>query len=311
MTTQLTWRSYRDERDLDRIKELQVAGRAANNGTYYVHRGEIDWWFYNPPNEDDRRANLRLWEDADEGRLLAWCVHTLHDATFDFFVHPSERGSEQAQAMLRQGVGWATERAKSSGGVKLTNYWISEADDASLAQWGACGFVAAEKPGGPILMQSLDRELEPPVVPEGFAVCDARTEEDFRLRAEATHGAFGIERPWEAYWQKCLGFLRSPAYVGENNLFIRSSDGRGAAACIIWLDHVNKVGMFEPVGTHPAFQKMGLGKAVMREGLRRMKAAGMKWASVGTGADNVAAIALYRSLGFEDYVMSAFLVKSW
>jgi GNAT superfamily N-acetyltransferase len=80
---------------------------------------------------------------------------------------------------------------------------------------------------------------------------------------------------------------------------------------VIWLDPINKVGMFEPVGTHPAFQKMGLGKAVMREGLRRMKAAGMTNASVGTGADNVAAIALYRSLGFGNSVMSAFLVKSW
>jgi ribosomal protein S18 acetylase RimI-like enzyme len=99
--------------------------------------------------------------------------------------------------------------------------------------------------------------------------------------------------------------------VGENNLVVRSPDGRGAAACVIWLDPINKVGMFEPVGTHPAFQKMGLGKAVMREGLRRMKAAGMTNASVGTGADNVAAIALYRSLGFGNSVMSAFLVKSW
>lgn len=311
MTDTIEPRPYRDERDMQRIRELQVAGRAANNGTYYVHRGEIDWWFYYPPDEDDRRTNLRLWEDIDTGHLLAWCVHTPDHNTFDFFAHPSLRGSEQAQAMLRQGVDWATERAKARDGVKLTNYWISNTDDASLAQWGACGFAVAEKPGGPIFMQSLERELEPPIVPNGFAVCDARTEEDFRLRAEATHGAFGIERPWEAYWQKSLGFFHSSAYVGEHNLFVRSLDGHGAAACVIWLDSVNKVGMFEPVGTHPAFQKMGLGKAVMREGLRRMKAAGMTRASVGTGADNAAAIALYRSIGFEDYVMSAFLVKEW
>ncbi len=311
MNSATIWRPYRDERDLDRIKALHVTGRAANNGTYYPHRGEIDWWFNLPPDEADRRDNIRLWEGEDDGRLLAWCVHTHDDNSFVFFAHPRERGSEREWAMLRQGADWATERAKAKGGVKLTNYWVSDTDDVSLAQWGACGFVAAEKPGGPVFMQSLERELEPPRAPNGFAVCDARTEADFRLHAEATHGAFGIERPWDAYWQKKLGFFHSRVYVGEHNLFVRSPDGRGAAACIIWLDHDNKVGMFEPVGTHPAFQKMGLGKAVMREGLRRMKAAGIAHASVGTGFDNTAAIALYRSIGFEDYVMSAFLVKSW
>ena len=49
----------------------------------------------------------------------------------------------------------------------------------------------------------------------------------------------------------------------------------------------------------------------MREGLRRMKAAGMTHASVGTGVDNVAAIALYRSIGFEVALMCANLEKRW
>jgi GNAT superfamily N-acetyltransferase len=211
--------------------------------------------------------------------------------------------------MLRAGVAWASERAKADGKSTLTNVWVSDQDNVSLQQWSACGFVAQDIPTGPIFMQSLMRELEPPPVPDGFTVCDACTEAGFRLRAEATHGAFGIERPWEPYWQKCLKFFHSPAYAGEHNLFVRSPDGHGTAACIIWLDHTNKVGLFEPVGTHPAFQKMGLGKAVMREGLRRMKAAGMTHAIVGTDADNTAAIALYRSMGFADKWMSAKLVK--
>ena len=36
-----------------------------------------------------------------------------------------------------------------------------------------------------------------------------------------------------------------------------------AAACTIWFDQVNGVGLFEPVATHPDFQGRGLGKAVM------------------------------------------------
>jgi ribosomal protein S18 acetylase RimI-like enzyme len=58
------------------------------------------------------------------------------------------------------------------------------------------------------------------------------------------------------------------------------------------------VGLFEPVGTHPDFQRHGLGKAVMAEGLHRMQAAGMRRAVVGFDPTNVAARALYTSLGF-------------
>jgi len=61
---------------------------------------------------------------------------------------------------------------------------------------------------------------------------------------------------------------------------------------------VNRVGLFEPVATHPDFQGQGLGKAVMAEGLHRMQAAGMTRAIVGFDPNNKAALALYTALGF-------------
>jgi GNAT superfamily N-acetyltransferase len=92
--------------------------------------------------------------------------------------------------------------------------------------------------------------------------------------------------------------MGSAVYDGERDLFVRAPDGRGASACTIWFDPVNAVGLFEPVGTHPDFQRQGLGKAVMAEGMRRMQAAGMRRAVVGFDPNNVAALALYTSLGF-------------
>lgn len=73
-----------------------------------------------------------------------------------------------------------------------------------------------------------------------------------------------------------------------------------ASACTIWFDEGNGVGLFEPVATHPDFQGKGLSKAVMAEGMRRMKAAGMKRAIVGFDPNNAAALALYTSMGFSD-----------
>jgi mycothiol synthase len=299
-------RPYRDESDMDKIRALQVAGRTANNGTYYVHRGDVDWWFYYPPNEGARRENVRMWEDRG-GRLLAWGTH--EDDAVDFFAHPTLRGSETGAAMLAWFLGWAETRAKQQGKTKLQNNWVIKTDTVTQAHWQACGFTAKED--GPSFAQSLNRKIPTPMLPAGFMLSDACTEANFRLRAEATHGAFGIERPWDAYWENNLGLFRSRAYVGENNVFVRSPDGHGASACMIWFDHENKVGLFEPVGTHPNYQKMGLGKAVLYEGLRRMQAAGMQTAIVSTGPENIAAIALYQSVGFEVKMRFVALSKTW
>jgi ribosomal protein S18 acetylase RimI-like enzyme len=51
-------------------------------------------------------------------------------------------------------------------------------------------------------------------------------------------------------------------------------------------------------GTHPDFQRQGLGKAVMAEGLRRMQAAGMRRASLVFNSNTLAARARYMSMGF-------------
>ncbi len=79
--------------------------------------------------------------------------------------------------------------------------------------------------------------------------------------------------------------------------FSVSEDGTAARATI-WFDDVNLVGLFEPVETHEDFRRLGLARAVMTEGLHRMRAAGMRTARVEHDMTNAPAAALYESLGF-------------
>ena len=72
---------------------------------------------------------------------------------------------------------------------------------------------------------------------------------------------------------------------------------------------MNRVGLFEPVGTHPDFQRKGLGKAVMLEALRRLQKQGMEQAIVCTAHDNAAALRLYTSIGFEPYNVFQFYAR--
>jgi GNAT superfamily N-acetyltransferase len=162
----------------------------------------------------------------------------------------------------------------------------------------ARGFaVVPADPPPPLFERWLD-DLPAIDVPEGFTVQEVCNLEDGGQRAWVTHGAFRPNDDWDGYWSEYAQYMDSEGYQGARDLFVRSPDGRGASACTIWFDAVNAVGLFEPVATHPDFQGKGLGKAVMAEGMRRMKAAGMRRAILGFDPNNAPARALYTSMGF-------------
>ena len=66
-----------------------------------------------------------------------------------------------------------------------------------------------------------------------------------------------------------------------------------------WPDTELSLAQFEPVGTDPDFQRLGLGRAVLLDALRRLEQSGITDARVMTNGDNDATIALYESCGFE------------
>ena len=65
------------------------------------------------------------------------------------------------------------------------------------------------------------------------------------------------------------------------------------------MDAANGVGELEPVGQRPGFRRRGLARAIVLEGLRRMKARGARTALVCFDGDNAPARRLYESVGFE------------
>ena len=289
-------RPYQDPADVIAMRQLLVAGAHAHNGTYYVHPGDLDWWLHKPPKAEERRRNILLWQ-GDSPYLAAWALWTPNEGAIDVFVHPTVHGTATHQQVFDEALMWAETRAREIKGLAMQNYWIDGRDAVMRAMWAARGFTPDDA-----LSPHFTRDLgalPAMLLPEGFVVGGVTDLERGRQRAEATHGAFGADRPWEPYWAQYQQFMNSVAYEGERDLVVVSPDGRGAAACTIWFDAVNQMGLFEPVGTHPDFQGRGLGKAVMAEGLRRMKAAGMKHAMVSTNAGNVAACALYQSMGFQ------------
>ncbi|HZS90004.1 MAG TPA: GNAT family N-acetyltransferase [Chloroflexota bacterium] len=98
-------------------------------------------------------------------------------------------------------------------------------------------------------------------------------------------------------------------YEADLDLVAVTPEGTLASYCICWLDRITRVGLFEPVGTRYSCRRKGYGRAVMLEGLRRLRDRGMARARVLSAADNEAAIALYRSAGFQAHAGEYLYVK--
>ena len=299
-------RPYRDATDLAHMKQLLMAGSQANISASYMHPGLLDYHTHYPdmrypPAEQANRRNLRLWENMEEEppTLAAWAIFSRLEASFDLFVQPALHGTPRHEAVMDEYVAWAEARAREAGLKQIMPWWAMAYDKVLARLHQAHGFVVAAEVGvpAPLFERTLDALPTIPL-PAGFTVQGVSNPADGRLRAQVTHGAFSAHDEWEGYAAEYARFIGSAVYDGERDLFVRSPDGRGASACTIWLDPINNVGLFEPVGTHPDFQGKGLGKAVMAEGLRRMKAAGMTRAIVGFDPTNAAALALYTSMGF-------------
>jgi hypothetical protein len=101
------------------------------------------------------------------------------------------------------------------------------------------------------MQRSLDGQILEAALPAGFQVRSVAGEHEAQLRAGASHAAFESKMPFEAYWQRYLRFMRSVVYDPSQDLVMLAPDGRMSAFCIVWLDEVNQVGLFEPSGRIP------------------------------------------------------------
>jgi mycothiol synthase len=149
------------------------------------------------------------------------------------------------------------------------------------------------------------------LVPEGYTIRPLGDEDELPARSWASWKAFHPNEPDDQYqgWEWYRNVQRAPLYRRELDLVAVAPNGELAAFCTVWFDEATASAAFEPVGTHPAHQRRGLGKALMVEGLRRAHALGATLVTAGSYSQ--ASGALYDSIGFSEYDMNEPWLKKW
>jgi mycothiol synthase len=160
----------------------------------------------------------------------------------------------------------------------------------------ASGFARNDAPMMRFHRRSLAREIPEPDLPSGYTIRSIVSEDEYEERVESHREVWSPSKfTVDGYRQ----LRSSPGYDPELDLVVVAPDGDFAANTICWHDEVNRSGEFEPVGTRAAYRGMGLAKALLHEGMRRLRACGCEMAYVNTTEDREAACRLYLSAGFE------------
>ena len=281
-------RPYRGERDLEAMRRLLMDAGADAYRAGFLHVGDVVWRVWDTLIDHDPGSVVSVWE-AGGGDLIGFVLFYPMYAGFNLQVHPEHRGGTAEEEMLAWAEGRARELARQEGNSGAVDAWDVFGEDAGrIALLERRGFVQ-----GPdvyhLAARPLDVRVPAPEPPAGFVVRGLTGDEDAAERV--------AHRP-EVSAERYRAFMRAPGYDRDLDVVAEAPDGRFGAYCICWMDPVNGVGELEPVGTRPGFRRRGLARAVVLEGLRRMKARGARTALVVFEGDNAPAKRLYESVGF-------------
>ena len=260
-------------------------------------------------------ANVRLeevaslWESDDQ--LIAFLMPDGGRGEAHFCVHPGLRTLELEEEMLTV----AEERlaAVTPDGSHRLCVWANEYDTLRQGILTRHSYTKKDWPEN-----QWRRQLDLPI-------CDVPIPPEYTLRSlgdglellERCYASglgfhdgdikIAVENRDDPTWYRNI--QTAPLYRRDLDLVAVASTGAIAAFCTIWFDDVTRSAYFEPVATVPGYQRRGLGKALMTEGLRRLQRMGALTAFV--GGFSPAANALYQSVMGSDHELDEPWLKEW
>jgi GNAT superfamily N-acetyltransferase len=276
--------------------------------------GELAWIWGKGLASDGASWRRRLW--FAEGEVVAWSWVTLPrrvrlsdgsvkdvaSAYLAYQVHPDHT------ELVDEVIDWYDGTA---AGVDRTVVPNAE-DEFALGRWAAHGYetdpASLRATGSWTQLNERDlTEVEEPVLPAGFrfrTAVEAGPEAAVQAHVDAWAPSTYTAEAYE-------GVRRAAGYRGDLHVLVEAPNGTMASSTIMWLDEVNKTAEFEPVGTHPDYRRLGLGRAMLLHGMHLARAAGATHMTVAClGAPgHPGARGLYYSVGFRKFTRDAPLAK--
>ena len=243
---------------------------------------DVQWWWRRPRATDE--LPLPVWFD-EVGPVAAAGLTAWGDTwQVDVFSVPGVVDDEQVWA-------GALEVAEANALQLL----VSEANTPLMSLALQSGFAMTDELSGTTWM---DADQRPPLAKvDGFAIFERAT------RADRPHPM--IARNGEDVG---LRLQQCSLYDPTLDLSVEDADGTVAGYALFWFDHTTLVGLLEPMRVEDAYQRRGLARMLLTNGLDRLTRKGARRLKVGFSTDP--ARSLYVGAGFVQTSVDRLLTRS-
>ena len=276
-------RPFERERDLPRIIRLFVDAHAGARDPDYQHPGGMEWWLRRIAKDD---FTIHVWND---GKDLAGFV--IDDAGYVIARTADRRASSRMRL-----IEWSEKAFRASG---RTSIELPAADDESELR-EALASRGYEPSGtfGRELVFDIDGEPPAAALPAGYRLVtiDAIGDDAYVALHRA---AWSDIRPSDYSRTLHDVVTAMPDFRPDMVPVVLAPDGTPAAYCIGWFDAASLSVEIEPLGTHSAYRRLGLGRAIVRDIHRRASRLGARSVMVWGSHGNIGATQLYTSSGME------------
>jgi ribosomal protein S18 acetylase RimI-like enzyme len=277
----VTIESFDRDRDLSGALDLVGRSLARGDSGALLHPGDLQW-LLRRVGRAETHVGVLIVDAAPVG--LAVRVGT--EVILQAHAAHEDRRTEL--------LAWVEGTARGGGSELLVS--VADDDEELRRLVLARGYEASERRGFELV---YDLGIEPgsPALPPGF--------EMLSLTPALTDRYIDLHRAAWARPQRPSTYDRAqhdivtamPDFRYDLVPIVAAPDGTLAAYCISWWDPRSSSVEIEPLGTHPDFRRLGLGRAIVHEVFRRSHALGAKYVLVWGSTANPEAEALYLSAG--------------
>ena len=284
----ITFRQYGRPGDFESVGNFLVQHFRPGNQDGNWLQPTWEYMHSHPALNESSLEKIGIWEDSGEITGVVHYESRLGEAFFE--IHPGY--SHLKPAMLEYAETHLYGETKD--GRRYVRAYVNDFDEAFAAIVKSRGYEKDERYTRPISQFVIPHPFPPIDLPEGFRLQSLADDNDLvKVHRVLWRGFDNAGEPPAEGIEGRKKMQSGPNFCQDLTIVVQSPQGDFVSFCGTWYESTNKIAYVEPVATDPEYRRMGLGKAAVREGIRRCGILGATVAFVGSDLE------FYRAIGFE------------